>query len=50
MFSQGAVVYANYGQKEDLEILQREGLNLTGSIALLRAGQISLAQKVPQIP
>ncbi|KAM9436897.1 transferrin receptor 1b isoform 2-T2 [Clarias gariepinus] len=43
---QGVVVYANYGQKEDLEILQREGLNLTGSIALLRAGQISLAQKV----
>ncbi|KAF5889123.1 transferrin receptor protein 1-like, partial [Clarias magur] len=43
---QGTVVYANYGQKDDLESLQREGLNLTGSIALLRGGKISLAEKV----
>lgn len=49
MFSQGKVVYANYGRREDLENLQNEGMNLRENIALVRAGNISLAEKVPQI-
>lgn len=46
---QGKVVYANYGQKEDLEYLRKEGLDLGGSVALMRDGELSLAEKVPQI-
>lgn len=49
MFSQGKVVYANYGRREDLENLQNQRLNLTENIALVRAGKISLAEKVRQI-
>ncbi|KAF4075617.1 hypothetical protein AMELA_G00220850 [Ameiurus melas] len=43
---QGKVVYANYGRREDLEKLQNQKLNLTENIALVRAGKISLAEKV----
>ncbi|XP_017309204.1 transferrin receptor 1b [Ictalurus punctatus] len=43
---QGKVVYANYGRREDLENLQNQRLNLTENIALVRAGKISLAEKV----
>lgn len=49
MFTQGKVVYANYGRREDLENLQNQGMNLAENIALVRAGNISLAEKVPQI-
>lgn len=49
MFSQGKVVYANYGQREDLENLQNEGIKLTENIALVRTGELSLAEKVPRI-
>lgn len=47
--SQGKVVYANYGRREDLETLRSEGINLTENIALVRAGELSLAEKVSQI-
>ncbi|XP_062841310.1 transferrin receptor 1b [Trichomycterus rosablanca] len=43
---QGKVVYANYGQMEDLKYLKDTKLNLTGTVALMRTGQISLAEKV----
>lgn len=49
MFTQGKVVYANYGRREDLENLQNQGMNLAENIALVRTGNISLAEKVPQI-
>ncbi|XP_058232511.1 transferrin receptor 1b [Hemibagrus wyckioides] len=43
---QGKVVYANYGRKEDLENLKNQGLDLKEKIALIRAGNLSLAEKV----
>lgn len=49
MFPQGKVVYANYGRKEDLENLKNLGLDPKEKIALIRAGKLSLAEKVPQI-
>lgn len=49
MFLQGKVVYANYGRKEDLENLKNLGLDLKEKIALIRAGKLTLAEKVPQI-
>lgn len=49
VFLQGKVVYANYGRREDLEHLQSAGINLTKNIALVRDGELSLAEKVPQI-
>ncbi|MCI4391647.1 hypothetical protein PGIGA_G00137020 [Pangasianodon gigas] len=43
---QGKVVYANYGRREDLENLLNEGVDLTENIALMRDGELSLAEKV----
>lgn len=43
---QGKVVYANYGRIEDLENLKSAGVNLAENIALVRAGELSLAEKV----
>ncbi|XP_016134386.1 transferrin receptor 1b isoform X2 [Sinocyclocheilus grahami] len=45
---EGRVVYANYGQLSDLETVQNETyrLSLNGSVVLMRAGKISMAQKV----
>ncbi|XP_027029548.2 transferrin receptor 1b [Tachysurus fulvidraco] len=43
---QGKVVYANYGRREDLENFKNQGINLEEKIALMRAGKISLAEKV----
>ncbi|KAB5533322.1 hypothetical protein PHYPO_G00130410 [Pangasianodon hypophthalmus] len=43
---QGKVVYANYGRREDLENLLNEGVSLTENIALMRDGELSLAEKV----
>lgn len=42
----GKVVYANYGQIEDLKSLEHAGMDLRQSVALIRAGKISLAEKV----
>ncbi|XP_059390889.1 transferrin receptor protein 1-like [Carassius carassius] len=45
---EGRVVYANYGQLSDFETVQNETyrLSLNGSVVLMRAGNISMAQKV----
>ncbi|XP_051538082.1 transferrin receptor protein 1-like [Myxocyprinus asiaticus] len=43
---EGRVVYANYGKPEDLKEVKDSGVNLQGSVILLRAGKISIAQKV----
>ncbi|XP_030624834.1 transferrin receptor 1b [Chanos chanos] len=42
----GRVVYANYGRPEDFEYLRNMKKNLTDSVLLLRAGELSMAQKV----
>lgn len=34
----GPVVYANYGRLEDFQYLVDQGINLTGTIALMRYG------------
>lgn len=41
----GPVVYANYGQMGDLKECIRNGIKLSGSVLLLRAGKISYAEK-----
>ncbi|KAI7792605.1 transferrin receptor 1b isoform X2 [Triplophysa rosa] len=46
---QGRVVYANYGEPQDLAILEENKLNLNGSVVLMRAGKISMAQKVANV-
>ncbi|XP_056105078.1 transferrin receptor 1b [Rhinichthys klamathensis goyatoka] len=44
---EGRVVYANYGELADLQTVQNEyKVNLNGSVVLMRAGNISMAQKV----
>ncbi|XP_042570406.1 transferrin receptor protein 1-like [Cyprinus carpio] len=45
---EGRVVYANYGQLSDLETVKNGTyrLSLNGSVVLMRAGKISMAQKV----
>ncbi|XP_072234835.1 transferrin receptor 1b [Leuresthes tenuis] len=43
---QGQLVYGNYGRKEDLDFVQKKGVELKGSVLLLRAGKISFAEKV----
>ncbi|XP_015246142.1 PREDICTED: transferrin receptor protein 1-like [Cyprinodon variegatus] len=42
---EGPLVYGNYGRQEDLDFVQRK-VNLKGSVLLLRAGKITLAQQV----
>ncbi|XP_058621679.1 transferrin receptor 1b [Onychostoma macrolepis] len=42
---EGRVVYANYGELSDLQNKEYR-LNLNGSVVLMRAGKISMAQKV----
>ncbi|XP_073720037.1 transferrin receptor 1b isoform X1 [Misgurnus anguillicaudatus] len=46
---QGRVVYANYGELQDLEIVNANKVNLNGSVVLMRAGKISMAQKVANV-
>ncbi|KAG7487434.1 hypothetical protein MATL_G00023430 [Megalops atlanticus] len=43
---QGRVVYAHYGQPEDLKYVADMKIDLAGSVVLLRAGKISFAEKV----
>ena len=33
---QGPLIYANYGSREDFEHLQKQGINMTGAVALVR--------------
>ncbi|XP_025926644.1 transferrin receptor protein 1 isoform X1 [Apteryx rowi] len=42
----GKPVYVNYGQKADFQKMQNSGVSLNGSIVILRAGKITLAEKV----
>uniref|UniRef100_A0A672T0W3 Transferrin receptor protein 1-like n=2 Tax=Sinocyclocheilus grahami TaxID=75366 RepID=A0A672T0W3_SINGR len=42
---EGRVVYANYGELSDMQN-KEYGLNLNGSVVLMKAGKISMAQKV----
>lgn len=46
--SQGKVVYANYGRVGDLTYLKAVTSDLNGTVALMRTGKISLAEKVQQ--
>ncbi|XP_070709410.1 transferrin receptor 1b [Pempheris klunzingeri] len=43
---EGKLVYGNYGRQEDLDVLQKKNVELTGSVLLLRAGKISFAEQV----
>ncbi|CAO2630107.1 Transferrin receptor protein 2, partial [Lemmus lemmus] len=42
----GKLVYAHYGRQEDLQDLRAQGVDLAGSILLVRVGITSFAQKV----
>lgn len=42
----GPLVYAHFGTSSDYEALLAVGVNITGSIVLVREGNISLAAKV----
>ena len=44
--SQGKLVYAHYGRQEDLQDLRAQGVELAGSLLLVRVGITSFAQKV----
>lgn len=39
-------MYANYGEPQDLKTLEKNKVNLNGTVVLMRAGKISMAQKV----
>lgn len=43
---EGRVVYASYGDLADLQTVQANGVSLNGTVVLMRAGKISMAQKV----
>nr|CAA39035.1 chicken transferrin receptor [Gallus gallus] len=42
----GKPVYVNYGLKKDFEIIQKVVASLNGTIVIVRAGKITLAEKV----
>ncbi|XP_029436097.1 transferrin receptor protein 2 isoform X2 [Rhinatrema bivittatum] len=42
----GGLVYANYGQKEDFQLLQVQGPSPKGQLVIVRVGKISFAEKV----
>lgn len=42
----GAVLYARYGQEDDLRLLRERNFNMSGRVLLVRAGKISFAEKV----
>ncbi|XP_076018357.1 transferrin receptor protein 1-like [Genypterus blacodes] len=42
----GPVLYAYYGQENDFMLLSKMNINMTGRVILVRAGNISLAEKV----
>uniref|UniRef100_A0AAX7TCQ6 Transferrin receptor 1b n=1 Tax=Astatotilapia calliptera TaxID=8154 RepID=A0AAX7TCQ6_ASTCA len=43
---QGKLVYGNYGRKEDLDIVNKNKVELKGCVLLVRAGKISFAEQV----
>ncbi|KAL3988137.1 glutamate dehydrogenase (NAD(P)+) [Sarotherodon galilaeus] len=44
--ARGAVLYAHYGQEEDLKQLKDMNIDMNGRVMLVRAGKISFAEKV----
>uniref|UniRef100_A0AAZ1X8F4 Transferrin receptor protein 1 n=1 Tax=Oreochromis aureus TaxID=47969 RepID=A0AAZ1X8F4_OREAU len=44
--ARGAVLYARYGQEEDLKQLKDMNIDMNGRVMLVRAGRISFAEKV----
>lgn len=46
LLGQGAVLYANYGDEGDFNLLKDTKINLNGRVMLVRAGRISFAEKV----
>ncbi|KAJ8384317.1 hypothetical protein AAFF_G00206740 [Aldrovandia affinis] len=44
--AEGKLVYGNYGQEDDFQTAQGLGVQVNGSVVLLRAGKISFAEKV----
>ncbi|XP_034469237.1 transferrin receptor 1a isoform X2 [Hippoglossus hippoglossus] len=44
--AKGTVVYAHYGQEDDLKMLVNKNLDLSSKVLLVRAGKISYAEKV----
>ncbi|XP_032359329.1 transferrin receptor 1b [Etheostoma spectabile] len=42
----GKLVYGNYGRQEDLDVLQKQNIELKDNVLLLRAGKISFAEQV----
>uniref|UniRef100_A0A8D2LEC0 Transferrin receptor 2 n=1 Tax=Varanus komodoensis TaxID=61221 RepID=A0A8D2LEC0_VARKO len=43
---QGNLVFANYGRREDFAVLRQRGVGPQGQLVLVRAGEISYAEKV----
>jgi N-acetylated-alpha-linked acidic dipeptidase len=41
----GPVVYANYGRREDFELLAKMGVNVSGCIVLARYGKLFRGSK-----
>ena len=46
MFLQADLVYGYYGRQEDFDKLEQLGIQLNGTIALIRYGRIHAANKV----
>ncbi|XP_030043545.1 transferrin receptor protein 2 [Microcaecilia unicolor] len=44
--STGGLVYANYGEKEDFQLLQDQGPSPKGQLVIVRVGKINFAEKV----
>nr|XP_033780046.1 transferrin receptor protein 2 [Geotrypetes seraphini] len=42
----GGLVYANYGDKEDFQLLQDQGLSPKGQLVIVKVGKINFAEKV----
>ena len=45
---QGELVYANFGEESDFELLQRKGVSCTRCIVIMRYGRIYRGIKVRQ--
>ncbi|XP_073510687.1 transferrin receptor protein 2 isoform X2 [Phyllobates terribilis] len=43
---EGALLYVNYGRVEDFQALRSRAVNVSAALVILRAGQISFAEKV----
>ncbi|CAJ0965944.1 unnamed protein product [Ranitomeya imitator] len=43
---QGGLFYVNYGRVEDFQVLRSQAINVSAALVIVRAGQISFAEKV----